>query len=90
MKDKDKSKINNKNIFFVDLQLFFTIVTIILLIWFFFNQSIVIYVELFLGLSLISMGINNHLIYKRKYFTVIYFLLGVVVLLNTILSFLGV
>ncbi|MBQ8131346.1 MAG: hypothetical protein IJ193_02525 [Bacilli bacterium] len=83
-------KINDSNILFVNLQLIFSVVTAILLLWFVFDKRVVPFFEIFLGLSLITMGINNHLIYKRKHFTVLYIVIGVFILISTFLSIIGV
>lgn len=87
--EKNK-KIGEHNIILVDIQLICTIVTVILLIWYIFNSKVLVFLELFLGLSLISMAVNNHYIYKRKKATILYAIVGGLQLLLTILMLLGV
>lgn len=85
-----KSTINRFNIFFVDLQIVLTILTFIVFVMFIFNFSLWTYLQLSLGCSLIVMAINNQIIYKRKKMTLLYGLVGLILLILDLLVLLGV
>ena len=84
------SKINKYNIVFINLQLIFTLLIIILGIAYFIDHDYDKWFELMLGIDLIIMGYNNYLIYKRAYFTTMYMIVGIIVIIISIFNFLGV
>ena len=91
-KEKDAIKksvntINAFNILFVDIQIVITVLTVILAILFIFNQKFMTLFEFSLGLNLLVMAFNNYKIYKRSKLTLIYALVGAMILF---LIFLGV
>lgn len=49
-----------------------------------FNSKMLKFLNLSLGLSLLSMAYNNYIIYKRKLFTLIYLIVGIIVLIAAI------
>ena len=69
------------NIIFVDIQIVVTILTVILAVVFIFNHSIFKLFQLSLGLNLLVMAFNNYKIYKRSNITIVYALVGVIILL---------
>lgn len=92
----DKTKGKNKNdviyknyvlnkigitmqIVLVGLVLIFAVVSI-------FNPSCQYICTLFTGLALLVMAYNNYKIYKRKSFTMVYIIVGVLVLIFTVLD----
>lgn len=90
---KNNSKvntINQYNIFPVVLQFIFTILVIVFGILYFINGDFNKWFLLSLGLALIIMAYNNHMVYKRANFTILYLVVGVIILIISILNFLGV
>lgn len=90
---KNNSKvntINQYNIFPVVLQFIFTILVIVFGILYFINGDFNKWFLLSLGLALIIMAYNNHMFYKRANFTILYLVVGVIILIISILNFLGV
>lgn len=84
------SKINQYNIFPVLLQFLFTILVIIMGILYLINHEFNKWFLLFLGFDLIIMAYNNQRIYRRPNFTVLYLLVGIIILIISIFNFLGV
>lgn len=88
-KQKKKIKgsvINQFNIFFVDLQMVLTFLTIIVFVLFIFHSKMLSYLQLSLGVTLLVMGYNNQIIYKRAKFTVAYVFVGIILLVLCILG----
>ena len=75
--------------YLIILQFILTIGLIIFGIITIFKTELVYVFELFLGITLIVMGINNHLIYKRKNLTILYFLIGLGAFILAILKLIG-
>ena len=73
--------INALNIVFIDIQIVVTIFTIILAILFIFNQKYAKLFEFSLGINLLVMAFNNYKIYKRSRLTLVYGIVGVIILL---------
>lgn len=88
--NKNVSVINKYNILPVMLQFIFTILLIIFGILYFVNGDYNKWFLLFLGLDLMVMGYNNNIIYRRKNFTFLYVVFGIIVLFISLLFFLGV
>ena len=84
------SQINRFNILFVDLQIIFTIVTVICLIWYFFNPKVWHVLQFVLGLTMFIIGYNNKIIYNRPRFAWVYYVIGVILIVFDILLLLGV
>ena len=86
-KDNKISPINRFNIVFVNIQIILTILVLVFLILSFaVNKKYFLGMEIFVGLDLLTMGLNNHLIYKRKNTTIMYVLIGIAVLIYAILG----
>jgi len=95
MKKKKKKKeepkqITRFNILFVNIQLFLTFFTIGLFIWYLFDSSMIYWFQFFLGITLLVMAYNNQIIYRRKLATILYLVIGVVLLALDIIMYLGV
>lgn len=75
---------------FVYLQLFLTITLLILGTITLFQKDLFIWFQLLLGITIFDMGINNGLIYKRKYATVLYLVVGLAIIVLFVLRLLGV
>lgn len=71
------SPVNRFNIAFVNIQVIFTILTIILAIAYLFNRKMQFYFELSLVANLFIMAFNNQIIYKRARMTIIYLLVAI-------------
>lgn len=84
------SKINRFNILFVDLQIIFTIVTVICLIWYLFNAKVWHVLQFVLGITMFIIGYNNQTIYNRPRFAWVYYIVGAVLIIFDILLLLGV
>ena len=74
MKKEKTNKIINSIL--INLQVVCTIVAIILFIIFIFKREVWIYLGLLLGFSLFLMAYNNYVIYKKKYMTIIFTIMG--------------
>ena len=87
----NKSSVINKfNILFVDMQIVMTILTAIVFILFLFNSNLKMYLQLSLGVTLLVMAYNNQRIYKRKGATIMYIMVGVILLILGLLMLLGI
>lgn len=71
------------------LQLILTALTIISGISYLINNKFLSYLQLFFALDMFIMSYNNHSIYKRKTFTILYAGIGAVVLGIMIVGLLG-
>lgn len=92
MKDKKQvsnGKINKFNILFVDLQIVFTILNLILLVVFLFGGKVRDLLQLSIGATLLVMAYNNQVIYKRKNMTVFYVAAGGALLIIEFISLIG-
>lgn len=74
MKKEKTNKIINSIL--INLQVVCTVVAIILFIIFIFKREVWIYLGLLLGFSLFLMAYNNYVIYKKKYMTIIFTIMG--------------
>lgn len=74
---------------FLYIQLVLTLIVIILGVMTLVKIEILPILQVFLGITLIDMGINNQLIYHRKWMSYFYIGIGVIVLLFFIASLLG-
>ena len=71
------------------LQFVLTIGLIIFGIVTIFKTDLLYIFEIFLGATLLVMGLNNFLIYKRKYLTILYIIVGLGSIILAILKLLG-
>ena len=46
--------------------------------------------QISLGLTMLITGVNNLKVYKRKAFTILYFLLGIALLILAVINILGI
>ena len=89
-KFQEISRINRFNILFVDLQVFFTVLTIVCVIWYLFNAKVWHVLQFVLGITLIVIGYNNKIIYNRPKFAYVYYVIGILLIIFEILLLLGV
>lgn len=87
---KGISKINRFNILFVDLQVIFTVLTVVMLIWYLFDSSAWHFLQIVLGITMIIIGYNNKIIYNRPKFAWVYYIVGAVLIIFDILLLIGV
>ena len=80
---KVKQKKKDKSIIFLNIQFILTISLLVLGILSLIYKDLYFYFKLLLGITIIDMGINNQLIYKRLYATYVYLGVGVIILLVT-------
>lgn len=86
---KQEKKFNYLKILII-LQFFLTIGLIIFGIITIFKIDLLYVFEILLGITLIVMGINNFLIYKRKNLTPLYLIIGLGSIILAVLQLLGV
>lgn len=95
-KDIEKNKnvgvspINRFNIIFVDLQIIFTVLTVIFLVWYLFNPKLWHVLQFVLGITMFISGYNNKIIYNKPKFAYVYYFVGAVLIICDILLLLGV
>ena len=96
-KEEVFKKIENKNedntklkVAMLIAQFFLSIITIAFVITFIFNNNILAPLQISLALTLIVIGINSIIVYKRKMLSVLYFLIGAVLITLAIITILGI
>ena len=72
------------------IQFLLTIALVILGIVTIFQPELLLWFQLLLGITLLDMGLNNLLFYKRKYVTLLYVAVGVIIIVLFILKLVGV
>ena len=78
---KVKQKKKDKSIIFLNIQFILTISLLVLGILSLIYKDLYFYFKLLLGITIIDMGINNKLIYKRLNATYVYLGVGVIIIL---------
>ena len=68
------------------VQFVLALILVILLIVSAFINNIFVYCEILAGILLIIMGINNHIYFKRKKLTLVYAIVGVLVIASAVLT----
>ena len=89
-KNNGISPINRFNILFVDLQVIFTILTVILLIWYIFDDSAWHILQFVFGITMVIIGYNNKVVYNRPKFAWVYYICGAILIIFEILVLVGV
>ena len=84
------SPINRFNIIFVDLQIIFTVLTVVFLVWYLFNPKVWHILQFVLGITMFISGYNNKIIYNKPKFAYVYYFVGAVLIIFDILLLLGV
>lgn len=91
MKKNSNHKINEFNIFNINVQVILTICTVVLFIMYFFNKEFLWLFEMFTGFTLLDLGYNNYKIYmKGKFITIVYTVTGIVSVILGILNVIGI
>ena len=88
----EPKKDQNKKPAFILLvvQFILSLVTLALAVTYMFNNNVMVALQISLALTMIVMGINNLLVYKRKIFTFLYFIIGLILLVLAVLTILGI
>ncbi len=97
-KNSNKNKNNNKrenpktnaNMLTLYLQASFSILTIIFIIVYFISKDTVALLQLSLSFTLLLTGYNNYKTYHRKNVTILYFGIGIIILILAIISIMGI
>ncbi len=74
-------------VFFI--QLVFTIVTLVFLIMFIFNKKFLYLLQIALGITTIITGYNHFLTHKKKNISIMYFIIGLVLLILAVITIIG-
>ena len=72
------------------LQLVLSIIILVLFVMYLINNKYLSFLELALGLNLLVTGYNNEKVYKRRNLTILYIIFGIVMIVISIIKFLGV
>lgn len=83
-------KINKNNILIVNIQLLLTIISCVAFIMYLFNRKMWPILQFCLGGTLIYMAYSNYKIYNKKYFTIVYLIIGLILIFLNILKIVGV
>ena len=86
---KQQEKSENYLKALIILQLFLTIVIIVFGIITIFKTELLYIFEILLGITLLVMGVNNFLIYKRRNLTLLYLIIGLGSIILAVLQLLG-
>ncbi|MBR2679001.1 MAG: hypothetical protein IKE63_06250 [Bacilli bacterium] len=90
-KNKKKSKINEYNILGINVQIVLTIIVCIFgLLSLIVSSKFLKFLYLFIGLDLLIMGYNNERIFRKEGLTIFYMISGIVLVIYSILKFIGV
>ena len=87
MKNK---KINDTNIILVNLQVVSTLASFVALIMYLFQRKMFPILCICLSINLFVLAFNNYKIFKKKNYTIVYIVAGVVLLVYMILQMMGV
>ena len=87
MKNK---KIDETNILLVNLQIISTLASFVALIMYLFQRKMFQILCICLSLNLFVLAFNNYKIFKKKNYTMVYIIAGIVLLVYTILQMMGV
>lgn len=94
MKEKNNkkkiSKVNEYTIFSLNIQFFLTIAVVVLFILYLLNKIRVSILEIVVGITLLVISYNNYWVYRRKNYTFVYAIAGIIVIIIGILKICGV
>lgn len=80
----------NTNMIMLVVQFLLSLVTLVFAIIFIFNRNIIVGLQISLSLTLFATGINNIITYKRKFATILYFILGLALATLAVLTIIGI
>lgn len=84
-----KKKLSQTDLILLNIQLLMSICTLVVGILYFIKNNMLFWLQLSLGITMLTMGINNLKIYKRKSVTIMYFLLGILLVVLAVLTKIG-
>ncbi len=92
VKEIKEEKKENKNIkiYMLAVQFFLSIITLIFVVLFLFKKNVLACLQISLALTLIVIGINNIIVYKRKILSAVYFLIGAGLITLAVITILGI
>ena len=85
-KDKKEPQTTKQNAYGLVVQLILVLAVVVLLILTAFDRIYLTIAEIVAGLALMAMAYNNHTVYNRKYLTIIYFIFGLLVIIDGTVS----
>ena len=80
---KKEIKVNKYGLIVQLLLVFAVVILLVLTAW---NEIYLKFAEIVAGLALVTMAYNNHTVYNRKYLTIIYFIFGILVIIDGIIG----
>ena len=86
---QEKKKLSQVDLILLNLQLIMSLCTLVVGVMFFFKNNMLFWLQLSLGITMLTMGVNNLKIYKRKSVTIMYFLIGVLLIVLAVLTKIG-
>ena len=84
-----KKKGNYQNTYGLVIQLLLVLAVVVLLVLSAWDRIFLQIAEIVTGFALIAMAYNNHTVYNRKYLTVIYVIVGLLVIVDGMVSLIG-
>jgi hypothetical protein len=84
-----KRTINEFNILYVNLQVIFTVISLVCLGYYIFTDKALFLLEFSLGITLMILAFNNYRIYERKVATLMYLIVGIISIILGIISVVG-
>ena len=88
--EKIKQRKVQKDSLIFTLQLLFTVLTLFILILFIFNKKYLFLLQISLGFTAIITGYNNYISFRKKYLTLVYFIIGLLLLALSVITIIGV
>ena len=80
-KNNGISQINRFNILFIDLQVIFTILTVIMLVWYIFDDSAWHFLQIIFGITMLIIGYNNKVVYNKPKMSWVYYICGAIMII---------
>ena len=88
--EKIKQRKVQKDSLIFTLQLLFTVLTLFILILFIINKKYIFLLQISLGFTAIITGYNNYISFRKKYLTLVYFIIGLLLLALSVITIIGV
>ena len=88
--EKIKQRKVQKDSLIFTLQLLFTVLTLFILILFIINKKYLFLLQISLGFTAIITGYNNYVSFRKKYLTLVYFIIGLLLLALSVITIIGV
>ncbi len=85
-----KNKINRSNIFFVNIQIMLTVVSVVAFVMYLFNKDMWNILQFCLGFTLLFLAYMNYKVYEKKKHSILYLIVGIMLVVFNILNMVGV